>query len=139
MTRTLDHRGSFEVRLDRLLALSSSVLEILPEQRWRRLLIDETDSLLDELTERFAFEEEGGYLEPIVVDRPELSRSVDRLRQEHARILADVGALAGVVAASEVATARKHLRVLVQTIRRHERDEIRLIQEATLTDVGVVD
>lgn len=133
----MDHRGSFEVQLDRLWLLSSAVLESLPAARWRRLLDEEVRVLLDELSERFAFEEADGYLEPIVSERPELLPCVDQLRAEHARILTHVLSLGEVSDAPVV--ARDRLRELVREIRRHERSEIALIQEATLTDVGVVD
>ena len=89
------------------------------------------------LAEHFAFEEQNGYLDSVRKLQPYLERAVQLLLEEHRELSASLRTLA---AEAESAPAlaeglREKVRAWVQQVRRHERREDSLVQDAFNIDL----
>jgi len=94
------------------------------------------------LSDHFAFEEEegGGYLQGVLAARPTLKRKVERLRSDHEVILAALGELVMPTSESESCETLKARFVdAIRYLRRHELEELDLLQDATTRDLGTTD
>jgi hypothetical protein len=81
-----------------------------------------------ELREHFAAEEEGGYFDALLEERPELSSPIGRLRVEHQEIAALVAELEA-SSPGWNAELRLQLEQLLDRFQQHERAEAKIIQD----------
>jgi len=97
-------------------------------------------SLRTKLCDHFAFEEGGGYLQLVVAARPTLKHMVDRLRSDHDAIL---GALDDLVSAPGEEQSPEAIRsgfiAAIRHLRKHEANEMDLVQRTVNDDLGVAD
>lgn len=88
------------------------------------------------------FEEKGGYLPNVVDQRPNWEHRVGQLRAEHSDLRQRIDRLApqiddeGVWQSERFDSACAAIRELLDTVDRHDRDEIALLQETLLWDEG---
>ena len=92
------------------------------------------EEFLTELSEHFAFEENGKLFADIASLRPSFDREVTRLMRQHTDILALFTEARTAAAAG--AAADQPLRKAMKMLLGHERAEMDLLQEAALTDIG---
>src|SRR5262249_55135119 len=90
------------------------------------------EALPNLLSEHFALEEDGGSLPSVVQPQPHLGRAVERLQEEHRSILRDLGA----ILANPIGDLRPKVEDLIEEIRRHERHENTLVQDAFSLDLA---
>lgn len=128
-----------------LQACTRRLLQTLEEaERAHHALVEETDSFRTALLEHTRFEEEGGFMKPVVELRPTLSPKVEKLREEHRahrKILDDVlTALRGSgLGPMESSKAPAALRSLIEALIRHEEEENSLVLGVFCDDVGTKD
>jgi hypothetical protein len=93
------------------------------------------------VTDHFRFEEQDGYMVPLVKREPRLERAIQQLAEEHGQLSRSLAALIGEanVAARLEALLGERVREWVQAIRHHEARESRLIQDALNMDIAAVD
>jgi hemerythrin len=99
-------------------------------------------ALRAKLHDHFAFEEQegGGYLLEVVTVRPTLTHKVERLRSDHDIILAALDKLIASTAQSESCETLKSSFVkTVRYLRKHEIEEMDLLQDTTIHDLGTAD
>jgi iron-sulfur cluster repair protein YtfE (RIC family) len=95
----------------------------------------------DHIAEHFRCEEQGGYMEVVRKREPRLAHEIRLLEQEH-RVLAE--SLAALVGQAAVIPAvndafREKLLAWIEQIRRHEKRENDLVQNAFNLDIGPED
>jgi hemerythrin len=104
-------------------------------------LIARLERACTDLAAHFQLEEENGYLEDLRRRSPHLEHEIEQLRQEHrdlARSLKTVLAAAREGTAAEEAV-RQEVRHWINSVRKHERHENRLVQDAYNVDLGPED
>jgi hypothetical protein len=84
------------------------------------------------LTDHFRFEEEGGYMAPVLREEPRFARLVEELLAEHGQMAQTLDALIQEVdrARTWQDVPREKVRVWVGRVRQHESRENQLVQEA---------
>jgi hemerythrin-like domain-containing protein len=84
------------------------------------------------LTNHFRFEEEGGYMAPVLKEEPRFGRVIEELLAEHSQMAQTLDALIQEVnrAQSVQAIPRERVRAWVGQVRHHETRENNLVQEA---------
>jgi hypothetical protein len=88
------------------------------------------------LAEHFHFEEQNGYLASVLMHHPHLQRTVERLAQEHEDLLRCLDELRGEAREGSAAAALRHkVGRWIQRVRRHERSEDVLVQDAFIIDL----
>ena len=99
-------------------------------------------SYLRHLQRLLDLEEQGGYLEDLVESRPNLQERVEKLRAEHEQIRESIRNFSATIDNSD-AWVGDHfdgscdsIRVLLEEVDNHDRQEIALLQDSMLTDVG---
>ena len=111
-------------------ALQQGRADVEPAALFSQLRVD--------LVLHFALEEADSYFGVVLRERPSLSHTLTRLRQEHAAMLEQLETLQGLVGDSlrwpELARPTAEL---VDAFRKHEHEEAELIQEFFLRDDGV--
>lgn len=116
-----------------------------PDGEGLAVLRDELRRLVGVLQAHFSAEEAGALYRDVPVQFPRFSSRIDRLREEHGRILGaaeDVARRADRMHRPEVYELRElnaRAQLLVATIRRHEAEENEIIVCAHVDDVGVGD
>lgn len=98
----------------------------------RSMLIQRLTVMCDLLERHVALEEQDGYLDGVVAQRPELEASVGALRREHAALVAASARLRGVLAA--VAALPLEVLRLLEQVGRHELAEHELVRHAVVDD-----
>ena len=99
-------------------------------------------SYLRHLQRLLDLEEQGGYLDDLIETRPNLQIQVDRLREEHAQIRESIREFSERIddnsawSGDHFEGACESIRTLLDEVDHHDRDEIALLQESLLTDVG---
>ena len=89
-----------------------------------------------------AFEEEGGYLPTVSNARPNWAHRAQQLQAEHAELRQQIGRLKPQIDDEQLwdsgrfEAACAAIRDLLESVDRHDRDEISLLQEAMLWDEG---
>jgi len=99
-------------------------------------------ALRRKLCDHFDFEEQegGGYLLEVTTLRPTLTHKVERLRSDHDIILAALDKLIISTAQSESCERLKSSFVeAIHYLRKHEIEEMDLLQDTTLHDLGTAD
>ncbi len=123
--------------LARLRAAASPAPNAPPAASLRDVLLQDTARLHDSLCKHFDLEEDGGYLEPVLNKRPELSPKVARLQQQHGEILVALKRLEG---RSQEEAPLEDLQAgvlrLLDFIAKHEEEETSLLQQTLLEDLG---
>ena len=96
------------------------------------------DTTRDRLAEHFRFEEDNGYLASVLECQPHLERTVGRLAQEHDALLRYLDELRAEARAGQNVTAQLRQKVgrWIQRVRRHERSEDVLVQDAFIVDLN---
>jgi iron-sulfur cluster repair protein YtfE (RIC family) len=133
----VDHLLAEHRRLDQLIRRTLAALPSWEESdvaSWLARMLDGLQAIRQELAQHFREEEGGGCLEEAVARCPALSPEVQRIEQEHERILGQLDEL--ILAGQHLAqpTAREahvlgqELRALVHQIRAHEALENRIMQ-----------
>jgi hypothetical protein len=94
-----------------------------------------------DITERFRFEEQNGYMDVVRKREPRLELNIQQLADEHRQL---AGTLDGLVRKSGAATRldetlRQEVRAWVERVRQHEARENDLIQDAFNLDIGPED
>ena len=123
-----------------LRATASPQADPTPDAQLRAALRQGVTRLQEKLRQHFAFEEEGGFLEPVIAVRPGLSRTVFRLLQQHVEILFELDHLEHCFdTAASLAQVRVSVLKIVEFVDQHEVEETDLLQQALLEDLGVGD
>jgi hypothetical protein len=104
-------------------------------------LVAALDAVRADTRKHFRFEEENGYLAAVLDVHPHLARTVQRLQGEHAQLLQS---LEEIITESRTASAltdelRKKVFDWMDRVRRHERSENVLVQDAFSLDIGAED
>jgi hypothetical protein len=84
------------------------------------------------ITDHFRFEEDGGYMAPVLKEEPRLAPLIEELLAEHIQMAQVLAALIEEVsrARSALDIPRERVRVWVGQVRHHEARENNLVQEA---------
>jgi hypothetical protein len=84
------------------------------------------------LLSHFRFEEEGGYMAPVLKEEPQFGPQVQELLDEHGQMARTLDALIQEVSAAHGLgeTLRDRIRAWVKQVRHHEAQENHLVQEA---------
>jgi hypothetical protein len=84
------------------------------------------------LTTHFRFEEEGGYMAPVLKEEPRFDQVIQELLAEHRQMAQDLDAIIREVnrAQSVQAIPQERVRVWIGQVRHHEARENNLVQEA---------
>ncbi len=106
-----------------------------PRRCPRSLLVSEIRSLRTELRDHFEREEEGGYLDVVLAERPGWSRRVEKLRLQHVQILTELEHLTD-IDDEQLGTS---LGEVLDLVRRHDVAESSMLQEAVVVDLGDAD
>jgi hypothetical protein len=112
---------------------------------WASSLAEKLTGLHSMVYRHFREEERSGFLEELLEVHPQAERTVDVLRRDHDRILADFRAVLGatLVYAEGKAPERPQLRqwtlAVLDQLSQHESDETELVQKLTYHDLGSVD
>ncbi len=95
----------------------------------------------DHLQRHFDLEEQGGFLDDIVVRLPTAARKIELLRREHETILASVDELLDFCTVEMTQLNNLCMRVheMISNLKRHENVEHELIQAAYCLDIGTGD
>lgn len=98
-------------------------------------------NLRQHLLDHFRFEEEGGYMDVVAQREPNLHREMEQLKEDHRRLAAGLDALIADARMGQAAGAAfaQRVRDWVASVRRHEADENRLLQDAFTLDVTAED
>jgi hypothetical protein len=118
---------------------------LLPEQPDEpHQLLAVLDGLRVSLANQFDREEQDGYLEEVLLQFPNWSPQVERLRQQHQILLAQLRALRDRVERDRpfpenLQAARRHLERWTIRLAAHEQHETRLLQAAFNLDIGALD
>jgi len=96
------------------------------------VLAGRLERLRAHVIEHFQFEEDGGYMAPVLKEEPRLAAVIQELLAEHGRMAQTIDALIQEVrAARSVQDAfREKVRAWVAQVRHHETRENNLVQEA---------
>jgi hypothetical protein len=99
------------------------------------------DGLRGVLREHFQLEEEDGYMGAVLTLHPHLDRMVEHLHGQHRELLGGLGSLLAEARAAPALTAQLRAKVeaWVGQVRRHERSENLLIQDAFNLDLAAED
>jgi hypothetical protein len=99
------------------------------------------DATRRHILEHFRFEEQNGYLDAVRKREPRLDRTVAQLAEEHRQLAESLDALiARAGAATHLDdTLREVVRGWIGRVRRHERCENDLVQDAFDSDIGPED
>jgi hypothetical protein len=129
------HRALFE-ELEGLVRAARATAEDRPAE-----LVGPLEAARKEVLEHFCFEEENGYMALVLQIKPNLSRSVGQLHEEHGKLRESLEAVVGEVGASTALTGALRQKVLdwVDALRRHERSENVLVQDAFNLDLAAED
>jgi hypothetical protein len=94
-----------------------------------------------DLAEHFRFEEDNGYLRGVLERNPHLDRAILHLGQEHRKLLQSLDDLRAEVGAAAVVTDELWNKVAgwVRRVRRHERSENILVEDAYNLDLSAED
>ncbi|HXG12053.1 MAG TPA: hemerythrin domain-containing protein [Gemmataceae bacterium] len=116
------------------------------EQAWIARVRDDFGAVHEALAQHVASAEgPGGLYEEIDTTRPTLTRRVDRLRQEHAALLRQAGALREQIASDSLGepprypVIRQRAAELLNALRHHQAAEADVIFESFYTDIGAGD
>jgi hemerythrin-like domain-containing protein len=84
------------------------------------------------LTDHFHFEEEGGYMAPVLKEEPRFGPLVEELLAEHGQMAKALDALVQEVRQAQTVqdSHRERVRALLSQVRHHETRENQLVQEA---------
>jgi hypothetical protein len=95
----------------------------------------------EHLAEHFRLEEQNGYMAGVLLREPHLQRAVDRLAAEHGELLGSLDELRAEAEAAQATLAALRLKAArwVQRVRRHERSENALLQDAFTVDLNAED
>jgi hemerythrin len=98
-------------------------------------------NLRQHLLDHFRLEEEGGYMDVVAQREPNLHREMEQLKEDHKRLAAGLDALIADARMGQAGTAAfaQRVRDWVASVRRHEADENRLLQDAFTLDVTAED
>ncbi len=104
-------------------------------------LLASLERLRGRLVEHFRFEEQNGYLDWVVERQPNLDRPVQHLAEEHRLLLSSLDELLGETRAAAAAAAalKRKATEWSRRVRRHERDENLLVEDAFNLDLGAED
>lgn len=100
--------------------------------------------LREHLREHFEVEEDGGYFHDALAILPQLRPQAVALQRQHAEYLATVERVLGRLAMEELAAETRRaievdLRKFVESMRKHDTDEVKLLQLAYNQDLGSSD
>jgi hemerythrin len=96
------------------------------------------------LQSHFATEEDGGFMAPVLEERPQAETTINALKKEHEEILDEIDSIEQTLA-SQSASAEKMegvcetIKNLIEQLQHHERTEDELIQTAYTQDIGTKD
>jgi hypothetical protein len=96
------------------------------------------DQARADLAEHFRFEEENGYLAAVLKRAPHLERAVRHLGEEHGELLRALDELRA-AARSGAAGVAARVEEWLQKVRKHERSENVLVQDAFNVDLAAED
>lgn len=90
------------------------------------------EKLRTHLIDHFRFEEEGGYMAPVLKEEPRLAPQIQELLAEHAQMAQTLDALIQEIRKSRSveASTRDKMRAWIGQVRHHETRENGLVQEA---------
>lgn len=93
------------------------------------------------LCEHFRLEEKNGYMDHLADDQPRLNRVIEQLVEEHRELRQALDLIhADAIVATQVDEAlRQRICDWITRVRRHERNENDLVQDAADFDVGTQD
>jgi len=94
-----------------------------------------------DIVEHFRFEEENGYMASVLQAQPHLERAVRHLHDEHAQLLRALDQLIARTRSAPTLTddLRSEVSAWLASVRRHERSENVLVQDAFNLDLGTED
>jgi hypothetical protein len=104
-------------------------------------LADCLATVRDDLVDHFRFEEESGYMDPVLMREPRLDRPVQNLLADHRRLRRALDALIDEAKSCRTLSAsfRAKMRAWVEAVRAHEIRENALLEEAFNLDIGAED
>ncbi|MEW5976958.1 MAG: hemerythrin domain-containing protein [Acidobacteriota bacterium] len=111
---------------------------------WVRRLAEHLASLERHLKAHFKFEETGGFMEEVLSMIPNADLRVERLKSDHGALLATTanllkGANNPAHENADSGSLCQELSQFLSRLRHHEHEEIDLVQQAFLDDVGSLD
>src|SRR5262249_61195710 len=103
-------------------------------------LADRLDVVRASIGEHFRFEEENGYMAAVLEIHPHLERMVQHLCEEHGQLLRSLDELRAEGRAGQLSAAgRARGLAWARAVRRHERSENVLVQDAFNLDLSAED
>ncbi|MFQ5605310.1 MAG: hemerythrin domain-containing protein [bacterium] len=118
--------------------------EVLPEDfsNWRLECIWQLRDFKNRLLKHFDLEEEGGFMQDVLNVAPQAERQVQQLKAEHEQISAQLDEVLAELKempekdAKSLDTIRTKLNDIMNTIRKHENEEHKLLQKAYYREYG---
>jgi len=110
--------------------------------RWRLEFLWQLRDFKNRLLKHFDLEEEGGFMEDVMVMAPHCARQIKELKKEHERIpvlmdgiLAELKAMTK-MDSDKLARIQSRISEVMGTLREHENQEHKLIQNAYYSEYG---
>jgi hypothetical protein len=112
---------------------------------WATELSSLLTTLHDELFRHFRLEDECGMVEDVSTAHPRAAREIERIVDEHPRMLEEAREIVGLALTYSAADApidiplRRRVTALLDWLEKHEREETDLIQRVEYRDTGAAD
>ncbi|MFB3788223.1 MAG: hemerythrin domain-containing protein [bacterium] len=112
---------------------------------WLRELEAKASNLCAHLQAYFQIEEDGGFMIPVLEKHPASAKTIEALKEEHARFINEMNALiqsiqgTSSIQKSDVDTVCASFKSLIASLHQHERNENALIQTVFSDDIGTND
>lgn len=126
--------------ISRLREVVESKPQGLSDALFRSMVRGEAAQLRERLLAHFEFEETGGYLDPVRVVRPTLVPRVTRLLDQHRKILGDFDQIEEACrGATSLDAVVVMVKCVLDRIGEHEEQEMDLLHDAIMNDLGTGD
>ncbi|HOJ61701.1 MAG TPA: hemerythrin domain-containing protein [bacterium] len=116
-----------------------------PVSDWLQGLEAKAEALCAHLQAYFQIEEEGGFMQPVLEKNPASAKTIEILKEEHARFIAELKALIHSIQdtqriqRTEIDTVCASFKQLIASLRQHEQNENALLQAVFSDDIGTND
>ena len=136
-----EHRELFQLISQAKLAFNDAGR---PLAKRREFALKTAETLREHLSEHFAQEEQGGFLEEAVTRVPRLGRRMEEILKQHPPLLAELDSLTVALADSHLTVAdwqeiAQQFETFVGHLQAHERSENAVVQEGYNEDLGLAD
>ena len=136
-----EHRELFQLISQAKLAFNDAGR---PLAKRREFALKTVEMLREHLSEHFAQEEQGGFLEEAVTRVPRLGQRMEEILRQHSPLLAELDSLTEALADSHLTVAdwqeiAQQFETFVGHLQAHERSENAVVQEGYNEDLGLAD